>query len=110
MKRLKDGNSSLKTPKNKKKRRHWQKHTPFFFSFLFLFSDNLHPFCKHLRESERIKETSKIERYKRKAWKQCYIFVNDYKIVFRYKPVVVLTDRDKILFMLIRINRQIKKY
>ena len=72
-------------------------------------SDKLHLFRKRLRESEQAKDTSKIEKYEGKTWKQYYTFVDDCITAFRYKPILVLTEKNKILFAITRMDRKIKE-
>ena len=72
-------------------------------------SDELHFSWKRLRESEQTKDTPKIKKYKGKTWRQYYTFVDNCITAFRYKPILALTKKDKILFAITRMDKKIKK-
>ena len=71
--------------------------------------DKLHSPWKRLRESEQAKDTSRIKKYKKKTWKQYYTFVDNCITAFCYKPILAFTKKDKILFAIKRMDRNIKE-
>ena len=78
-------------------------------SYLSTSSNKLYLSQKRLKESEQAKNTPKIEKYERKTWSQYYTFVDNCITAFRYKPILALTKKDKILFAITHMNRKIKE-
>ena len=72
-------------------------------------SDKLHLSSKRFRESEQVKDTPKIKKYEGKTWRQYYTFVDNCITVFRYKPILALTKKNKILLAITRMDRKIKE-
>ena len=60
-------------------------------------------------ESKQAKDTPKIEKYKRKTWRQYYTFVDNCITAFRYKLILALIEKNKILFAITRMDRKIKE-